>query len=219
MLLGPRASPAAARQPLTVDHLASSPSSQPRTDPARSSPRRRLCCAAGHLIYRRSRRPRQRLALLIRCRLPVQVRAGACAAHPSLLRLYSVARIRVAASSSDCAVTEHCLLLTLLLSPASPIPCQVRRRPLPFGPTLPPTPSSPSLDSSLPWPSRSDPRCCDLPGSIHRPFGWIAFSWLDPSLSWPSRSDPSFPFYSATGADTMTSADACAAVSLPGGAP
>jgi hypothetical protein len=64
------------------------------------------------------------------CRLPVHVRAGACAAHPSLLRLYSVARIRAATASSDCAVTEQCLL-TLLLSPASPIPCQVRRRPLP----------------------------------------------------------------------------------------
>jgi hypothetical protein len=76
------------------------------------------------------RHPRQRLALLIRCRLPIHVRAGACAAHPSLLRLYSVARIRAAAASSDCAVTEQCLL-TLLLSPASPIPCQVRRRPLP----------------------------------------------------------------------------------------
>jgi hypothetical protein len=60
------------------------------------------------------------------------------------------------------------------------------------------------LDPSLPRPSRPDPRCCDLPGSIRRPFGRIASSWLDLSLPWPSRPDPSFPFYSAAGADTMT---------------
>jgi hypothetical protein len=33
-------------------------------------------------------------------------------------------------------------------------------------------------------------------------------SWLDPSLSWPSRPDPPFPFYSATGAATLTCTDA-----------
>jgi hypothetical protein len=63
----------------------------------------------------------------------------------------------------------------------------------------PPTPLSPSLDLLLPQPSRSDPRCCDLFGLIHRPFGRIASSRLDLSLSWPSRPDPSFPFYSAAG--------------------
>jgi hypothetical protein len=82
-----------------------------------------------------------------------------------------------------------------------------------------PPPSSPSLDPSLSRPSRTDPRCCDLSGSIRRPFGWIASSRPDPSLSWPSRPDPTFPFFSAAGTDTMTGADACAAVGLPGGAP
>jgi hypothetical protein len=56
-----------------------------------------------------------------------------------------------------------------------------------------PPPSSPSLDLSLPRPSRTDPRCCDLSGSIRRPFGWITSSRLDPSLSWPSRPDLPFP--------------------------
>jgi hypothetical protein len=36
-------------------------------------------------------------------------------------------------------------------------------------------------------------RCCDLPGSIRRPFDRIASSRLDPSLSWPSRPDPLLP--------------------------
>jgi hypothetical protein len=91
--------------------------------------------------------------------------------------------------------------------------------PCPAGPAPLPTPSSPSLDPSLSRPSRPDPRCCDHPGSICRPFGRIASSLLDLSLSWPSRPDPSFPFYSAAGADTLTGADACAAAGLPGGAP
>jgi hypothetical protein len=39
-------------------------------------------------------------------------------------------------------------------------------------------------------------RCRGLPGRIHR-----------------------YPFYSAAGADTLTGADACAVVGLPGGAP
>jgi hypothetical protein len=82
-----------------------------------------------------------------------------------------------------------------------------------------PSPSSPSLDPSLPRPSRPDPRCCVLLGSIRRPFGWIASPRPDPSLPWPSRPDPTFPFFSAAGADTVTSAAACAAVGLPGGAP
>jgi hypothetical protein len=56
-----------------------------------------------------------------------------------------------------------------------------------------PPPSSPSLDPSLPRPSRPDPRCRDLFGSICRPFGWIASSRLDPSLPWPSWPDLPFP--------------------------
>jgi hypothetical protein len=36
-------------------------------------------------------------------------------------------------------------------------------------------------------------RCCDLPGSIRRPFDRIASSRLDPSLSWPSRPYPPLP--------------------------
>jgi hypothetical protein len=56
-----------------------------------------------------------------------------------------------------------------------------------------PPPSSPSLDLSLSRPSRPDPRCCDLSGSIRHHFGWIVSSRLDPSLSWPSRPDLSFP--------------------------
>jgi hypothetical protein len=107
-----------------------------------------------------------------------------------------------------------------LLSPASFTPlARSGAGPCLAGPAPPPTPSSPSLDPWLPRPSRPDPRSCDLPGSIRRSFGRIASSRLDPSLSWPSRSDPSFPFYSAAGTDSMTGADAYAAVGLPGGAP
>jgi hypothetical protein len=76
-----------------------------------------------------------------------------------------------------------------------------RQHPLP-GPALAPAwldtprrppPSSPSLDPSLPRPSRPDPRCCDLSGSIRRPFGWMVSSRLDPSLPWPSQPDLLFP--------------------------
>jgi hypothetical protein len=86
-----------------------------------------------------------------------------------------------------------------------------RRRSYPFpGPEQGPArldlprrtpPSSPSLDPSLSWPFRLDPHCCDLSGSIRRPFGWIAPSRLDPSLSWPSRPDLPFPllFYRGRG--------------------
>jgi hypothetical protein len=56
------------------------------------------------------------------------------------------------------------------------------------------------LDLSSLWPDRRLPgwirRCRDLPDQIRR-----------------------YPFYSAAGAATMTVADACAAASLPGGAP
>jgi hypothetical protein len=100
-----------------------------------------------------------------------------------------------------------------------------RQTPLPGPPQAParlalPCHAPPSSSvPSLPRPSRPDPRCCGLLGSIRRPFDLIASSRPDPSLPWPSRPDPSFPFYSAAGADTMTGADACAAVGLPGGAP
>ncbi len=86
-------------------------------------------------------------------------------------------------------------------------------------PTATTSTSATSASRGYRLPSRLDPRCYDLPGSIRHPFGRIAFSWLDPSMSWPSRPDPPFPFYSTAGADTMTGADACAAVGLPGGAP
>jgi hypothetical protein len=108
----------------------------------------------------------------------------------------------------------------LNLSPAPFTPlARSSAGPCPAGLAPPPTPSSPSLDPSLSRPSRPDPRCCDLSGSICRPFGWIASSRLDPSLPWPSRPDLCFPFYSAAGADTMTGAGVCTAVGLPGGAP
>jgi hypothetical protein len=119
-------------------------------------------------------------------------------------------RRRVVHLVPDCIdAQQH---LTIRASPITDVvntPCRVRRRPPP-GWTRPAAhlPSSPSLDPSLPQPSRRDPRCCDLPGSIRRPFGRITSSRMDPSLSWPSRSDPSFPFYSAAGADSMTAADA-----------
>jgi hypothetical protein len=120
----------------------------------------------------------------------------------------------------DCVDAQQRLLFTLLLSPASPIPCQVRQRPLSGWTHLAGHPRH-----CLRWIRR----CRGLPGripvaatflarsAVH--FGRIASSRLDPSLPWPSRPDPSFPFYSAAGADTMTGADACAAVSLHGGAP
>jgi hypothetical protein len=44
------------------------------------------------------------------------------------------------------------------------------------GPAPPPTPSSPSLDPSLPRPSRPGPCCCGLLGLIRRPFGRIVSS-------------------------------------------
>jgi hypothetical protein len=82
----------------------------------------------------------------------------------------------------------------LLPSPVPPTPlARSDAGPYPAGPAPPPTPSSPSLDPSLSRPSRPDPRCCDLFGSIRRPFGWIASFRLDPSLPWPSRPDLSFP--------------------------
>jgi hypothetical protein len=81
----------------------------------------------------------------------------------------------------------------LLLSSASFTPhARSGVGPCPAGPAPPPPPSSPSLDPSLSRPSRPNPRCCDLSGSIRRPFGWIVSSRLDPSLSWPSR--PDLPF-------------------------
>jgi hypothetical protein len=123
------------------------------------------------------------------------------------------------------------LLIARADAPAAPPTSSFSRRrcrqhPLP-GPTQTPArldtprrppPSSPSLDPSLPRPSRPDPRCCVLLGLIRRPFGWITSPRPNPSLSWPSRPDPTFPFLSTAGADTLTSAAACAAVGLPGGA-
>jgi hypothetical protein len=111
-------------------------------------------------------------------------------------------------------------LFELLPSPVLPTPlARSGAGPCPAGPAPSPTPSSPSLDPPLSRPSRPDPRCCDLSGSIRRPFGWIASSCPDPSLPWPSRSDPTFPFFSAAGEDTMTGVAACAAVGLPSEAP
>jgi hypothetical protein len=115
--------------------------------------------------------------------------------------------------------TQQRKFIELLSSPSSTPLARSGAGPCPAGPAALPTPSSPLLDLSLSRPSRPDPRCCGLLGSIRHPFGWIASSHPDPSLSWPSRPDPTFPFFSAAGADTMTGADACAAVGLLGGAP
>jgi hypothetical protein len=137
--------------------------------------------------------------------------------------------VGIFARAAPCHRASH-LLIACADAPAAPPTSFSRRRcrqhPLP-GPAQAPVrldtlrrpPPSPSLDPSLPQPSRPDPRCCDLSGSIRRPFGWIASSRLDPSLPWPSRLDLPFPpFYSAAGANTLTGADARAAVGLPGGA-
>jgi hypothetical protein len=136
----------------------------------------------------------------------------------------------ISACAAPCHRASH-LLIARAIAPAAPptssFSChRCRQHPLPGPAQAParldpppcPPPSSPSLDPSLPRPSRPDPRSCVLLGSIRRPFGWIASPHPDPSLSWPSRPDLTFPFFSAAGADTMTGADACAAVGLPGGA-
>jgi hypothetical protein len=103
--------------------------------------------------------------------------------------------------------------------PASKYPARPGSGPCPAGPAPPPT------LHRLRWiyrcrglPSRIH-RCCDLPGSICRPFGRIASSRLDLSQPCLPGRIRGYPFYSAAGADTMTGADACSAVGLPGGAP
>jgi hypothetical protein len=73
-------------------------------------------------------------------------------------------------------------LFTPLLSPSSTRPARSGATPCPAGTALWPSPSSPSLDLSLPRPSRSDPCCRSLLGSIRCPFGRIVSSRLDPSL-------------------------------------
>jgi hypothetical protein len=173
---------------------------RPSTKPAQS-PRYRPRSAAGHAPQlcchysgrgrphrdnrwrgwprrRCSRRPRQQFPLLLHCRLLVHGRASPCAAHPSLLRLYSITRIRAATTSR--AGRHHVqgwppprpgLAATSRAGHHDPEPCHWSRsaaagahvgRPLrrlsgrggllPLGRSRPFVPSSPaSATSSLAW--------------------------------------------------------------------
>jgi hypothetical protein len=130
----------------------------------------------------------------------------------------SVAVAPLASAAATALLPLPAPTLKLLSLSVSNSPARSGVGPCPAGLARRPPPSSPSLDPSLPRPSRPDPRCCGLLGSNRHPFDWIASSRSDPSLPWPSRPDLSSPFYSAAGADTMTGVDACVAVGLPGGA-
>jgi hypothetical protein len=122
--------------------------------------------------------------------------------------------------ASNCIVTQQCLLFDLLPSPAPFTPlAKSGAGPYPAGPAPPPTPffaftgsvaaAAFPVGSTLLWPFRLDP-----------PSLWLDRVFLAGSVAvvaFPAESTVS-PFYSAAGADTMTGADACATVGLPGGA-